>query len=478
MKIGLGVRLTISHVLLVLLTLSAFVLVTATIVTRRAEAIGSESDRAAARRLAPWFGLVYEQHGEWSDIERVVPIGPPLNSQMPMMPQAPRRMMGARTDRPALQEQQFLLERQPLVLYDADGRFVSAWNAPPDRIDGVRSLDIRDGVPIGDEGDPLGYLFVGTMAFPRENPIRTYLVQVITRALGITALVLLLVSSGIAWLWSRWLVRPLLDLSTAAKRLGSGEYSARVREPGSRTGHELRDLALSFNRMAVEIEEQEGARRRFVADAAHELRTPLALLNARVDLMREGIYPPDEAQWTMMANGITRIQRLVDELQLLARLDAGRLEIVPRPVELSGWLADHLATHEPALHTRALQLVMRTAAEPLSVEIDPDRFAQVIDNLLRNAARHSPHGGTIIVTTKKVSSTAEIEVIDQGPGVPPSERKRIFERFVRLDDARTREEGGSGLGLAITAEIVARHNGEIGIHDGSGARFFIRLPLV
>lgn len=474
MRAGLVVRLTVSHLALVLLTLGAFVVVTGTIVDRRAEEIGTESDRALARRLAPWFGLLHEQRDGWVGIDRAVPIAPAAS---PIMMQ-PSRRMGRGPEQTGPQPgSPFLPERQPLVLYDRNGVFLTAWNIPPERIGDVRSLDIRNAVPIEGQTEPVGYLFSGSMAFPRDNPIRSYLVGAMTRAAGITAVLLIVVSGAGAWLWSRWLVQPILDLSTASERIARGDYGTRVEDPGARTGHELRDLAERFNRMAREIESQETARRRFVADAAHELRTPLSLVNARIEMLREGVYLPDESQWSLLASGVARMQRLVGELQMLARLDAGRLEFQLRDLDLSEWLTGHIPDYAPALRDRDIRLIPHISGEPLPVRIDPDRFRQVIDNIVSNAIRHSPEGGSIHMTTRLAGPRAEIEIADDGPGIPEAERHRVFERFVRLDDGRARSDGGSGLGLAISAELVARHNGEIGIRGEGGARFYIRIPL-
>lgn len=474
---GLALRLTISHFILVLATLGAFVGVTGFIVNRQAEVLGAANDRATAQRLAPWFFLLHEQRGNWTNIQRIVPTGPPQGLPEPEMPHPRRRMMEG-PDRGEIDRgAPVLAYRQPIILRDRLGRIVGAWNVPPAPVPAEILPEPFTGVPVGPADRPVGYLYVGSMAFPSQNPIREYLARAMGRAAAVTAVILLVFGGAGAWLWSRRLVRPILELSVASERIGGGDYATRVRPPGDGTGYELRCLAEQFNRMAEEIESQEAARRRFVADAAHELRTPLSLVATRIELLREGVYRPDEEQWALLTTGVDRMKRLVTDLQVLARLDAGRFELRRTATELSSWLAHHLEEYRPILRERDIPLVTRMWAEPLPVLIDPDRFRQIIDNILSNAIRYSPRGAPITVTTMQVGSEAELEIADGGPGIAEEDRDRIFQRFVRLDEGRSRNDGGSGLGLAIAAELVTRHGGSIGVRGAPGARFYLRIPL-
>jgi len=477
MKAGLAVRLTISNIILVLVTLGAFVGVTGSIVDRQAEALGTANDRAIAQRLAPWFQLLYEQRGDWSNIERIVPAGPMGEMPHQEMPLPQRRAMGD-PDRGGLDRRApVLMERQPIILQDRQGRTIAGWNLPPASPPGdIRSLDLAEGVPIGSPERVVGYLFVGSMAFPSQNPIREYLARAMGRAAAVTAVVLLVLSGAAAWFWSRRIVRPILELAIASERIGRGDYTTRVRLPGYRSGDELQRLADRFNRMAAEIESQEAARRRFVADAAHELRTPLALVGARLELLKDGVYAPDDTQWELLTNGVERMRRLVQDLQVLARLDAGRFELQTVNTELTGWLTRHLEEYKPVLRDREIHLVTDLSPESLPVTIDPDRFRQVIDNIMGNAIRHSPRGGAITVTAARYDTEIEVEIADEGTGIAEENRERVFDRFVRLDEGRHRDAGGSGLGLAIAAELVRRHGGSIGVRGGPGARFYVRLP--
>jgi signal transduction histidine kinase len=236
-------------------------------------------------------------------------------------------------------------------------------------------------------------------------------------------------------------VRPILDLSRASEAIGRGEYAVRVPNPPSGAGPELALLANRFNAMATDVERQEASRRRFVADAAHELKTPLALLRARIEMLESGVYAPDAEQWAALGRSVHRIDRLVADLQLLARIDAGKLEIQPTMIDLPAFARAHVESYEPYAreHEVTVRYEGQTAigtSRATTVRFDRDRLARVLDNLLSNAIRHSPPGGTVTVRTTAADRSIELIVEDEGPGIAPSDRERIFQRFVRLDSAR------------------------------------------
>ena len=469
MKSGLAPRLLTSHLLLVALALCVFVLVLLTVTERQAAAAGIDADRATAVQLAPWIARYYRERGSWEGLVTVLD-----DARMsPSMPMMPRGAMGRRpiytgrehvahVDQPIL-----VLSRTGVVLVarGVGDRHIEARRAEPDR-----------GVPIGETGRPLGYLFLGAMANPESNPLRAVFARTTRIAALVTSLVVLAAAAGAALLWTGWLVRPLKELSAAAGSMAGGDYRTRVNVPGR--GDEISQLAESFNDMAARIDAQEQSRRRFVADAAHELRTPLSLMSARVDLLASGVYTADSSQWTALRGGVGRMERLVGDLQTLARLDAGRLDLRLLSGDVSAVVDRVVSEFEPAAGELGVRIVRDLS--PRTVAMDAERLEQVFTNVVGNALRHSPDGGTVRVGIDGPdASRVRVWVEDEGPGVPPAERTRIFDRFVRLDDSRDRASGGSGLGLAIAAEIVRLHGGTIHVTDaesGHGARFAIELP--
>jgi histidine kinase len=238
--------------------------------------------------------------------------------------------------------------------------------------------------------------------------------------------------------------------------------------------------------MAREVAQQEETRRRFVADAAHELRTPVSLLSARIEMLRDGIYPTDRDQWDALHGSVHRIAALVADLQTLARLDAGKTAVTPQRISPRDLLEEVREQFLPMAHRQGISIIVDApsgTAGPL-LAVDPGKTQQVLANLVSNAIRHSPEGGTIRLELRVPhgtgSETVVFSVEDDGPGIPREERRRVFDRFVRLDGARDRDHGGSGLGLAIAERLVTLQGGTIDAVDpvspGGGARVEVTLP--
>ncbi|TVQ37522.1 MAG: sensor histidine kinase [Spirochaetaceae bacterium] len=470
MSSGLSTRLVVSHLLMVVVALGVFALVLAGVADRQATAAGLRADQTAAARLAPWLERYYRERGSWEGLGRVL-------SDERMAPRAPmpRSPMMRRPGHSDMMVPAFL--DQPFLLLAPDGALIAERGVEDREIAGRRH-DLREAVVVGDGHSPLAYLFLGSMANPERNPVRRIFLQTMRSAAAITALVVLVAAAAASLVWTHWLVRPLRSLSRATHAMAAGNYHTRVAVPGSR--HELTELAASFNDMAAEIESQENSRRRFVADAAHELRTPLALLAARIDMLASGVYQPDGTQWQSLQAGIGRMQSLVGDLQTLARLEAGRLELQVAEVDAGELITQAAAAFEPLAADRKVALHV---FPPVGVRVcaDPQRTSQVLANLLSNALRHTPAYNSVSVSAglTRDSSGVEFRVQDGGPGIAVSDRQRIFERFVRLDSARDRESGGSGLGLAIAAELIRRQGGAISVEDadgGHGACFTFTLP--
>jgi signal transduction histidine kinase len=220
--------------------------------------------------------------------------------------------------------------------------------------------------------------------------------------------------------------------------------------------------------MIARLEDAQGVQRRFVADASHELRSPLATIATGLELMQNGSV--DSSTISALRGETQRLNRLVEGLILLARADERGLQ--PRSEEVD---LDEVAETERGRPTEGA-VVAEVRAAPVRVVGDRGQLARVVRNLVDNARRHAR--SHVLVTVRREGDTAVVEVLDDGPGVPAADRARVFERFVRLDDARARSDGGSGLGLAIVAEVVAAHGGTVQVEDGpsGGALFRVRLP--
>jgi signal transduction histidine kinase len=370
------------------------------------------------------------------------------------------------------------------VITDRAGLIVFSQGIPGNA--SLPPLDREDGIPIR-PGDGTTYtLFVGGMIEAQRNPLSSIVYRSMFRATALAGAALLAAVVAVSVFWVRRFLKPIRALQQGAEALGAGRYNHRVAVPPGE--HELSTLARTFNAMAGEIENQESSRRRFVGDAAHELRTPIALLSTRVEMLRDGIYPANGEQFTALTEDLRRLHRLVDDLQILARADAGRLTLSVSPVPVTDLLDEARRQILPHADEAGITVAMGDiAGTPIAV--DPARFQQIMTNILGNAIRHTPRNGTIRIESVPGSSSENrsseagavtIAIEDTGPGIPREERERVFERFVRLDDGRGRSDGGSGLGLAIAAEYVRILGGTIAIEDPRrtprGARFVLTFP--
>ena len=284
-------------------------------------------------------------------------------------------------------------------------------------------------------------------------------------------------ATGVSWLLATRIAQPVEELSRTADALAAGRLGARAPHPSAED--ELADLTDAFNGMADALEHTEGTRRRLLADLAHELRTPLATIEAYHEGLIDGVVDADADTFATLQDATGRLQRLVEDLSLVSRAEEGQLSYDLRPIDLAELVRAAVDAVAPAARERGVQIETRTPAAPVLVEGDRDRLAQVLANLLKNALEHTPDGGSITASLTTADDEAIVAVIDTGGGIDPEHLAHVFERFFRADPSR-RHVAGSGIGLTISRAIVQGHGGEITAHsDGpeQGATFTIRLPL-
>jgi signal transduction histidine kinase len=263
-------------------------------------------------------------------------------------------------------------------------------------------------------------------------------------------------------------------MAAAADAMAKGDYSRRVT---ATSRDEVGALAVAFNEMAAELAETDRQRRDLVANVSHELRTPIAALQVQLENLVDGVSKPDPATFRVMLAQVERLGRLVKQLLDLSRLESGAV-----PLERSEFRVEPLLTHavrEQQLHGAPVVVEVRVEPTDLTADGDPERVHQVVANLLENAVRYTPSGGTVEVQARRTPSGVVIEVLDEGPGIPDDERARVFERFYRADAARATADGGAGLGLAIARWIVDLHGGDIHPEprQPQGCRMVVTLPV-
>jgi signal transduction histidine kinase len=281
----------------------------------------------------------------------------------------------------------------------------------------------------------------------------------------------------IAGLTARSVSGPLGRMAAAARRIPAGEYT-RIEEDGP---EEVRDLARAFNEMVVQVQAGQKSQRDFVANISHELKTPLTAVQGFAQAITDGTAgTPEEINRaaSVIREEAGRMHALVIDLLELARLEGGGYEPAREPVDLEILLRSVIEKLSPQFAAAGVTAALAAEANPL-VTGDPDRLFQVFANLLDNAIRAGPAGSAVAVRLARDGDRAVVEIADRGPGIPPEERGRIFERFYQLDKSRARGGGGGfGLGLAIVREIVEAHGGEITVESevGRGSVFRVRIP--
>jgi two-component system, OmpR family, sensor histidine kinase BaeS len=263
--------------------------------------------------------------------------------------------------------------------------------------------------------------------------------------------------------------RPIGDVMDAAGRVREGDLSARAPEYGPR---EVRELARTFNAMAERLEGDETRRRNLLADVTHELRTPLAVIRARVEGLRDGLYDGDE-HLALIEEETRVMARLLDDLQLLSNAEAGALRLHRERTAPADLVDSAVAAHGPSATSAGVSLSSDVEPSLPLVDVDAVRIGEVLSNLLTNAIRHTPSGGAVLVSAGRDGAAVAFAVSDTGSGIPTEDLERVFDRFARSPDS-----GGSGLGLAIARSLVRAHGGEISATSSpdGGSTFRFTLP--
>ncbi len=254
------------------------------------------------------------------------------------------------------------------------------------------------------------------------------------------------------------IARPLRDIGRAARKIARGDYGARVPREGP---EELAGLADSFNEMAASLEEQERLRREFIANAAHELRTPLTNLQGYLEALRDEVIPADRATFESLWDEAERLVRLSRSLDVLAEGDS--VVDGPKLTDLDVTSAVRSATDLAAPSMAHMGLAFAVGLEPsLTARADPDGLSQVLGNLLQNAERYTPRGGSVEVRAERRAGQVVVSVSNTGPGISAADLPHVFERFYRVDKSRDVASGGAGIGLAIVAQLVKSFGGRVG----------------
>jgi signal transduction histidine kinase len=333
---------------------------------------------------------------------------------------------------------------------------------------------IPNGIPIQANNKTVGLLIINRPVYRITPPGSAFLDRINLQTI-VGGLIGIALASGLAVLLARSLTRPIRELTAATHELSGGALGQLV---PVRSRDELGQLAESFNRMSADLVRSLELRRQMTVDIAHELRTPISIIVGHADAVHDGVLPASAETFEIVRDEAVRLEHLVEDLRTLSMADAGELKLISRPCEPALLLEDAQRTYSHRASLQAVSLDISAARDLPEVEADPQRIKEVLGNVLDNALRYTPKGGRIQLSASATDGAVEFRVQDSGPGVPAEELNRIFERFHRVQNSRSRDDGGSGLGLAIAKSIIERHQGRIWAESVSrGLTVVFALPL-
>lgn len=282
---------------------------------------------------------------------------------------------------------------------------------------------------------------------------------------------------------SRQVVTPTLRMMNLSHRIAEGEYEERLSLPGGQQADqidELGQLALSFNQMADKLEKTETMRRELIGDVTHELRTPLTAVKGYLEGLMDGVLPADPETYHQIHSEINRLQRMVNDLQELSRVEAGAFQLQLTPVSPASLIERIQSTLGRQFEDKNIQLELSVESNLPDILVDKDRVIQVLTNLVGNALQYTPSGGKVTFLVRRERSEVLFSVKDSGIGISAEQIPFIFNRFYRTDKSRTRTSGGSGIGLTIAKALVQAHQGKIWAEsngEGKGSTFSFLIPL-
>lgn len=344
-----------------------------------------------------------------------------------------------------------------------------------DRVAGAR-LPTYEGITL--EAVVSDQLVVGWIGFAPMGkalpPEADRFLQGQVRLMGITLLVALGLAAVLGFLLARHLSRPLKRLSSSVKELTNGRFETRARIESE---DEIGSLGNDVNLLAETLEKNRSARQRWMADIAHELRTPVAILKGEVEALTDGVRQADERMAASLAEEIDQLSNLIDDLQTLALSDVGALNIRKETIDLQGLVSQLAEMFRHRLAEREI-LLEEHYDSSIIMEADPQRLRQLLNNLLENSCRYVQAGGRVSLELKRNGFEAELILEDSGPGVSADQLANLFDRFYRAESSRSRSTGGTGLGLSICKNIVEAHGGRIQAEksDLGGLKIKISLP--
>ncbi|PKO05332.1 MAG: two-component sensor histidine kinase [Chloroflexi bacterium HGW-Chloroflexi-3] len=316
-----------------------------------------------------------------------------------------------------------------------------------------------------------------------DNELYDVFLLTSTEAIWIALPVVLLISLLISWGISRIIESPLQKMFLAAQDIASGQYHRRIplsMDVNKTKVDPIQKLAIGFNQMAASLEETEKMRQQLIGDISHELRTPLTTIKGSMEGLMDGVVQGNEQTYHQLYQEADRLQRLVDDLQELSRIEGGAYHLNKQWVSILQLFQSISKKYENRFQEKQVHFSITIPESNIMIFVDPDRLEQVLVNLLMNALQFTDPGDSVSLSAQQQSNQLKIQVQDNGSGIAEEHLPHIFTRFYRVDKSRSRQSGGSGIGLTISKHLVEAHEGTITVESpgiGSGTTFTIRLPM-
>ncbi len=472
---SLQFRLVVSFALVLALVLGSVGVFIGLAADREAERLAGLSDRAHALRIKQVLAEYYERNKSWNDVQPVLDRTAFVAGREIVALDKDGKLIGrtgADKDRAAASWRRGKLAT-PLVVSSGevgtvyvgpgrrDPRHVAY--AKPDAPPPVEMLDAGGALPLVGNGE------LEEPSWSRFSDVTNRTLMWGGAAAGAAGLLLMSLTS-------RRMLRSVRALTSAARKMGAGDLSQRVPEEGR---DEIGQLARTFNNMADGLQSAERQRRNMVADVAHELRTPLSNVQGYVEALRDGVLQPDAPTLGAIHQQVRYLADLVEDLRLLADTEAGDFSLDREPASLTDVVRESVEGIRARADAKGVAIEADLPTDSPNVRFDRTRIAQVVGNLLDNAVRHTPTGGSVRVTASVGPPAAVVSVEDTGEGIPADMLPFIFERFYRVDPSRRRATGGAGLGLTIAKQLVEAHGGSIRAESAAneGTTITFDLPL-
>ena len=465
MRYSLRTRLTLSFLIAIVATAGLVVLLANLITANQFKGLVSQAGQRYAQRLAPAFADYYAEVGGWTGVEELMAYVQDASRQAPPHAPMPKHVMPM----PGMMNP----GDERLLLVDADGHVI-ADSMPEASLPKDLASNLDKGASIVVDEKQVGILIVYSALGELSSSQTDFLRQINTLMLiagGVAVLGVLVVGS----IQARHIVKPVRALAAAAHRVADGDFSQRV--PVTQED-ELGEMAMAFNTMAADLERQHELRHRVMADIAHELRTPLSVLQVQLESIQDNLTEPTPEVIAGLQDDLAHLSHLVEDLRVLTLADAGELHVEAEPVKIGKLIQDVTERVQTTARSKGVTLNAELPEEESLVLGDGQRLTQVFLNLLTNALQHTPPGGRVTVSTQQVKGAVHIMVQDTGEGIAPEDLPHVFERFYRGEKSRSRATGGAGLGLAIAKGIVEAHGSQIHAESaaGEGTRFLFTLP--